>query len=127
MDSDFWLNCWETKTIGFHENTPNELLRNNFKAFANKVNPRRMFVPLCGKSLDMAWLMAQGCHVVGVELSDIAVNELFKTLGSCPTVTKTGPLQRFSGPNIDVFVGDLFDLTESTIGPISSEAVCALK
>ncbi len=120
MDSDFWLNCWETKTIGFHESAPNELLRNNFKAFADKVNPKRIFVPLCGKSLDMAWLMAQGCHVVGVELSAIAVNELFETLDISRTVTETGKLQQFSGPDIDVFVGDLFDLTESTIGPIDA-------
>ncbi|WP_261863761.1 hypothetical protein [Psychrobacter sp. JCM 18900] len=37
----------------------------------------RIFVPLCGKSIDMVWLATQGYDVVGVELVETAVQEFF--------------------------------------------------
>ncbi|EXF43869.1 thiopurine s-methyltransferase [Pseudomonas sp. BAY1663] len=36
-----------------------------------------MLVPLCGKSLDLAWLAGQGFNVLGVELSEKAVEAFF--------------------------------------------------
>ena len=37
-----------------------------------------VFVPLCGKTLDMVWLCQQGHTVVGCELSEIAALDFFK-------------------------------------------------
>lgn len=37
-------------------------------------NPR-VLVPLCGKSLDMNWLAEQGCYVIGVEVSQQALQK----------------------------------------------------
>src|SRR3546814_12861307 len=44
----------------------------------------RVFVPLCGKSLDMAWLAARGHRVLGVELSPLAVGQFFDENGLAP-------------------------------------------
>ena len=40
-----------------------------------------VLVPLCGKSLDMIWLAQQGHRVIGVELSDVAVESFFSENG----------------------------------------------
>lgn len=44
----------------------------------------RVFVPLCGKSLDMIWLAQQGHEVIGVELSPVAVEDFFRENGLNP-------------------------------------------
>ena len=36
-----------------------------------------VFVPLCGKSLDMVWLLEQGFSVTGCEISELAVQQFF--------------------------------------------------
>jgi thiopurine S-methyltransferase len=77
-------------------------------------------VPLCGKTLDIAWLLTRGCHVIGVELSEVAVAELFDELGVEPESSRLdqGVLWRSEG--IDVFVGDIFDLTREHLGRIDA-------
>ena len=120
MDHKFWMNCWTTNAIGFHESSPNGLLRDHFSSFSNKVAPKRVLVPMCGKSLDMPWLMAQGCHVVGVELSDIAIHDFFKSLNITPAVKALDTLTLYSAPKIDIFVGDLFHLTSPLVGTIDA-------
>lgn len=49
-----------------------------------------VFVPLCGKSLDIGYLASLGYRVVGVELSELAVEQLFRSLGITPQVTREG-------------------------------------
>ncbi len=38
---------------------------------------KQVFIPLCGKTLDMVWLANTGAKVVGVELSQLAVESFF--------------------------------------------------
>ena len=37
-----------------------------------------ILVTLCGKTMDIPWLCGRGCSVTGVELSPIAVQQLFE-------------------------------------------------
>src|SRR5690606_6118756 len=62
----------------------------------------------------------QGCKVVGIELSELAVQQLFTELGASPTVTRVGALQRYSAAELDVFVGDIFALTAEQLGPVDA-------
>ena len=67
MDADFWHSKWTKNEIGFHLAETNAHLKNWFPSL--KLAPgSRIFVPLCGKSVDMWWLSEQGMEVVGVEL-----------------------------------------------------------
>lgn len=117
MHADFWHHKWQINEIGFHESQVNPWLVKHFHQLS--VPPGgRVFVPLCGKSLDMAWLLSQGHAVVGAELSPIAVQAFFDTLGVAPTVTPCGPLQRYSAQGIDIFLGDIFELGADTLGPV---------
>jgi thiopurine S-methyltransferase len=119
MDTDFWLKKWAMKDIGFHQTKANPLLTKHFKKLSLEQNSR-VFLPLCGKTIDIAWLLSNGYRVVGVELSEIAIEELFVELGIKPELTKTEKFKRYAGENIDIFVGDFFDLSATILGPVDA-------
>lgn len=119
MEHGFWHDRWQSGRIGFHEDEPNPLLTSHFSALSVPENGR-VFVPLCGKTLDIGWLLAQGHRVAGAELSELAIRQLFEELGVEPVITDLGNLKRYSADSIDIFVGDIFDLTAGMLGPVDA-------
>ena len=119
MESNFWHNKWEKDEIGFHISQPNPLLTDNFKAL-NLTAGSRVFLPLCGKTLDIAWLLSESIQVVGAELSQIAIEQLFDELGLTPSITECGLLKRYSAESITIFVGDIFELDRELLGPVDA-------
>lgn len=119
MEPDFWQARWEAKQIGFHEGRPNACLMKHLPRLGLAPGAR-VFVPLCGKTRDIFFLLSQGLGVAGAELSRIAVEELFAELEIVPAVSEAGPLTRFSAPGIDIFQGDIFDLSRETLGPVDA-------
>ncbi|WP_169545124.1 thiopurine S-methyltransferase [Sneathiella aquimaris] len=117
METEFWHGLWETNNLGFHQEQGNPILAKRFSLL--EVAPgNRIFVPLCGKTGDIAWLLGQGYKVVGIELSELAIKQLFSGLSLEPTITKTGPLTLYSAPDIDIFVGDIFELNADNLGTV---------
>jgi len=55
MEKEFWLERWERAEIGFHQDDINPWLARYWPRLAAPPGSK-VFVPLCGKSLDMAWL-----------------------------------------------------------------------
>ena len=90
MKPKFWLERWQANQIGFHQVEHNPLLM-EFWPYLGLTPEQRVFVPLCGKSLDMRWLEAQGHPVTGVELAQIAIDGYFENE---PEVT-TSVVDRF--------------------------------
>jgi len=119
MDADFWHRKWANNEIGFHEGAVNPLLVKHFSALGLETG-KRVFVPLCGKTLDIHWLLSNEYLVVGAELSQLAVEQLFGELGVEPVISARGPSHRYSAPNLDVFVGDLFDVSRELLGPVDA-------
>ena len=76
MDPDFWHQRWQARQIGFHQSAPHPFLERWWPSL-NAALGSRVYVPLCGKSLDMVWLSVRGYRVVGSELSSLAVEEFF--------------------------------------------------
>jgi thiopurine S-methyltransferase len=77
-------------------------------------------VPLCGKTLDIHWLRSRGHQVAGAELSELAIQQLFAGLGVTPSATAVGKLTRHSAPGIDIFQGDIFDLSRGDLGSVDA-------
>jgi thiopurine S-methyltransferase len=123
MEAEFWHERWSTNQIGFHESVENPLLVAHFAALG-VAKPARVFLPLCGKTLDIDWLLARGYHVAGAELSQIAVAALFERLKLPPTIERpsgtTGDITRWSSPGLDVFVGDIFALSATALGSVDA-------
>ena len=117
MDAGFWHERWEANEIAFHESAGNGLLNAHFRDRFPQTETR-VFVPLCGKMLDIAWLLAQGYRVVGAELSALAIDQLFVELGVEPAIEKDGNGAWYRADGIDIYVGDIFDLTAETLGTV---------
>lgn len=119
MKASFWHQKWERGDIGFHKSEANPLLIEHFEKL-NMAKGSRVFLPLCGKSRDSAWLLASGYQVVGAELSELAITALFKELGLEPEISKVGELTRYSAKDIDMLVGNIFDVSAEYLGPINA-------
>lgn len=119
MKHDFWHSKWHKNEIGFHLPEANPLLVKHFPSLQLEPN-HRIFLPLCGKTLDIHWLLAQGYQVVGAELSTIAVEALLSELNLTPTITQVGNLTQYSAPNITLFNGDIFELNQTLLGKVDA-------
>lgn len=119
MEASFWHHKWDHNQIGFHENEVNPILIRHIDELKLTAG-NKVFLPLCGKTLDIAWLISQGLHVTGAELSEVAVRDLFESLGLEPVITELGPLLHYQAKNIDIYVGDIFDLTGEQLGGVDA-------
>ena len=119
MDTTFWLQKWEKNDIAFHEREANPSLVKYFRELS-LVKGSRVFIPLCGKTLDIAWLLSNGYHVAGAELSQTAIEQLFMGLGVKPNISRSGEISHYSAKNIDIFVGDIFKLSKKMLGPVDA-------
>ncbi|GGD32415.1 thiopurine S-methyltransferase [Croceicoccus pelagius] len=114
MEADFWHARWDAMEIGFHEGAANDLLVRHLPSLDLPAGAR-VFVPLCGKARDMAWLAAQGFEVVGVELSMKAVDQFFEEMDVAPEIAGHGELTRYSAGSVTIYAGDLFALDATTL------------
>ena len=109
MELSFWHQRWERAEIGFHKPEINTHLHQFWNALG--LSPgQRVFVPLCGKSLDLLWLAGEGHPVTGVEISPIAVEAFFQENGLQPRRTRVGAFEVWEQDEIRILLGDFFAL-----------------
>jgi thiopurine S-methyltransferase len=119
MKASFWHQKWENNQIGFHESDVNPLLVKHIDQL-NLAEGSRIFLPLCGKTLDMAWLLDKGYQVVGAELSELAIQQLFAEFDIEPQISEVGKLKCYQTEGLDIFVGDIFDLSAEQLGKVDA-------
>lgn len=119
MDASFWHQRWQQNQIGFHKNEVNPLLVRYFDRLALS-GGARVFVPLCGKTLDIGWLLSRGCRVAAAELSETAVEQLFDGLRLVPDIAAAGRVRRYAAAGVEVFVGDIFAIDAALLGPVDA-------
>lgn len=109
MHPDFWHQRWHDNQIGFHQDAPTPLLLQHWPTLDLPAGSC-VFVPLAGKSLDMPWLAARGHRVLGVELSQVAVEQFFAEHGLVPVIRTSRYGSHYSANNIELICGDVFAL-----------------
>ena len=108
MKAAFWHDRWKNDQIDFHNEEVNERLTRHWPTLGIDEGAK-VFVPLCGKSLDMRWLRQQGHPVLGVDLSPIAIHAFFSEAGITPSEESedsSGALPRSSAEGFELF-GDM--------------------
>ena len=75
----------------------------------------RVFVPLAGKSLDLLWFAAQGHRVLGVELSQLAVEQFFAENALEPEIHATAYGTHYTAGEIELICGDAFALDRAVL------------
>ena len=109
MEAAFWQQRWADNQIGFHQARVNPYLQRYWPQLQLAAGSR-VLVPLCGKSLDLAWLAGQGHRVLGVELSRQAVEAFFREHGLQPQVTQRGAFEVWRSGDVEIWCGDFFAL-----------------
>lgn len=109
MEPAFWHKRWADNQIGFHQLQVNPYLQAHWPALGLAVGAQ-VLVPLCGKSLDLLWLAAQGYRVLGVELSRRAVEDFFVEHGLVAEVSQRGAFEVWRCGEIELWCGDIFAL-----------------
>jgi len=104
-----WHSRWESNKIGWHADQVNQNLIEYFSKL-NLVDGDTIFVPLCGKSVDMLYLLQKGLKVIGVEMSEIAAKQFFKENKLEYSVSEVDDLILYEGDGIQIFCGDFFTL-----------------
>ena len=121
-----WHERWRDGRIGFHlPATHRALMKHKNSLLGEGVTSppelsKRVFVPLCGKAVDMLWLAACGHRVYGVDLSGVAARDFFDEAGLPRTTTPADAMvaERWSAGvkrvhtsgNIAIVEGDLFSI-----------------
>jgi thiopurine S-methyltransferase len=113
VNHEFWHERWRDGQIAFNQQQPNALLVKH----ASVLKGTRVFVPLCGKTIDLVWLAARGHSVVGVELSELAVRAFFDEQSIPVGESTLGAFKRFcsqpddgAAGSIELLCGDFFAL-----------------
>lgn len=119
MRERFWHERWQNNEIAFHQPAASPHLE-RFWPQLNMSTGAEVFVPLCGKSLDMLWLREQGLQVLGIELSDVAVRDFFAENNLEPTRSKQGKFERWQVDGITLLLGDFFELAVDDLQGVSA-------
>ncbi len=119
MEPTFWESRWREGKTAFHEGDVNLHLERHFPVL-KLARGAHVFLPLCGKTVDIDWLLAQGCRVSGSELNAGAIEAVFERLGITPNIEQVRGLRRYSGPGLALWQGDFFELQTLDIGPVDA-------
>jgi thiopurine S-methyltransferase len=119
VQPDFWLNRWRTAQIGFHQATVDRHLQAYWPLLKLPAcSP--VFVPLCGKSLDMMWLRTSGHAVIGVELSPVGLQSFLMEQGIPARRRVLKDFDVYEADGFALYCGDYFKLTPALLGSVSA-------
>ena len=119
MELKFWRERWKGNQIGFHQPEYNPWLVKYWDRLGVP-DGSSVFVPMCGKSLDMRWLVKKGHPVRGIELIDLAIEAYFEEAGEPYERATADKLVKYQGPNTAILCGDFFELTAADLVGVSS-------
>jgi thiopurine S-methyltransferase len=119
MEEQFWQLRWKEGKTGFHEKAPNRFLTKHFDKLSLAPGSH-VFVPLCGKSTDLDWLLNQGHQVTGIEFNAQAVDEVFERMSLTPEVSVLRGLRRLTSGSLTLWQGDLFALQAADLGAVDA-------
>lgn len=119
MDASFWKERWQKGETGFHLPRAHPLLERYLPALS--LQPQStLFLPLCGKTLDIGYLLALEHKVVGAELSELAVAALFDQLGVVADISDWSGGKCWQAQGVTIYQGDLFALTSAQLGAVDA-------
>ncbi len=114
VDNQHWLDRWKENRIGFHETTVNQYLINYLPQLALP-DDAAVFLPLCGKAQDISWLAQRGYQVIGIELSQLAVEAFFAENSLDYERSDSERFGVYRSGNICLLQGDFFDLNTADL------------
>lgn len=119
MQTEFWHEAWaKAPEPGWQQKAYNRFLTRHWAA-TGAVPQETVFVPLCGRSLDMQWLREYGHHIVGIDLSVSALERFCEQQSIDAVCERDGELSVFRAPGWTLYAGDFFKLQSSHLSQVS--------
>jgi thiopurine S-methyltransferase len=119
LQPEFWHDRWRKGQIGFHQATVDTRLQQYWPDLGLATGSR-VFVPLCGKSLDLLWLRERGHFVSGIDLSAVALESLCMENGIPARRRTLGDLEVYETAELQLYCGDFFALTAKLLGSVAA-------
>ncbi len=121
MEQNFWLERWQKKEIGFHLPEVNAVLMKYVERFPEPTG-KHILVPLCGKTVDILWLLEQGYQVTGIELSAIALKALSEEIqavfGWVLEEQTSAHSHCWVHERVTLIQGDFFSVSQEQLGTV---------
>ena len=119
MEPDFWIERWARGDTPWQMDRVNPLLQQFLPRL--KLPPgRRVFVPLCGGTLDLPWLRGQGLDAVGIDLAEESLRALIEQESLRMERRPVGGMTCYQGDGLTLWAGDFFNLTMDLLGPVDA-------
>lgn len=118
MENSDWLETWKENHIPFHQDVISSFLLKHFPSL--EIPPSsEVFVPLCGKSLDLNWFLKKGYVVKAVELSSVAIESFFKE-NRIELLSKkqTENFIVWKAKDLEIWEGDFFDFPPAELSSV---------
>ena len=119
MEAEFWHERWRSGQIGFHQASADRNLTRHWSVL-DLPRGSRVFVPLCGKSLDMLWLRDEGHPVIGIDLSAIALEAFLMENGIPARRRVQEDFDIYETPEFRLYRGDYFALTAADLKDVAA-------
>ena len=116
---NFWESRWMNGQTGWHSSDINAHLKTYHQILFQQDTPK-IFVPLCGQSLDMAWLNEQGASIVGVDLVRQPLEQYFDVQNMTPKSQTVQDLESLTSGSLTLFHANVFDVNNDIIGNVDA-------
>lgn len=117
MELSYWQSRWRKGNTGFHLDEVYDGLKYGFSHLDLPDSPA-VLVPLCGKSLDLIWLSEKCFKVIGVETSEIAIQQFFCRHSLEYSMQNFGTFTVYKSNNLELWCGDFLKIPPKKVDPI---------
>jgi thiopurine S-methyltransferase len=119
LEPHFWDARWRSGQIGFHQSAVDRHLEKYWPQLGLDGHGR-VFVPLCGKSLDLLWLLEREHSVVGVELSALALESFCTEHGIPARRRMLDHFDVYEAAGLELYRGDFYELSRDILGSFTA-------
>ncbi len=116
MDTNFWKARWKNRQTGFHLDKIHPQLQ---RYFSQCFSVAPVFIPLCGKALDIYYLNKEmRCPVVGVEVAEQALLEFGEEQQIELSKTRHNNFSLFHSGDLKLYCGDIFEMSGNEVASV---------
>lgn len=129
MEISYWQSRWKNGKTGWHMDYVYPPLVRLWPQLSIE-SGAHVLVPLCGKNLDIHWLIDQGCSVTGVDISQEALEHIIKKHPEPFTEDSSHGFSIYRSKSLVLWRGDFMKLPAGEVPPIDliydTKAIIAL-
>jgi len=120
--TQMWKDRWDAGQIGFHKSDVHQTLVKYIDKLFPNGNKGKIFVPLCGKTVDMKWLADNGIDVIGLDAVRVSLEQFYSehnienSVEKCADLGQEAEVFKSSDNKIRLYCADMFKFSPDIEG-----------